>query len=373
MVIEVKTFIKNPRIVGLIIALVLGFSLTWVSRAHSSESTAQQKALLFLNEVVGLDMASYDDASLRYDHINDYPCIAGHLCEDICYDLASKQSLSVSVHFVDNIFEGYTFDSLDGYGISKLKTSDLMDAAKNFLMRYQTYSGATHCDMLRQILNTVDASKNSTISSGNVEFQVSVLKYLKYNSTSFYWKYVYNGIEAQFKSVSLRFQDGFLDQFFDDWGIYKIGSTSINVSEEDAINTTLRLMKNYKGTVVMGNEGNITVELAQANITKIQTKLEFAQGRDHPRGGDGLMLYPRWKIMLYFDKEYPGGMYGYGANIWADTGEVMYAAPGAEYGSTPISSNTNPVNPTMIVALVSVPAVLFTILQVHRRRKKPSR
>ena len=45
------------------------------------------------------------------------------------------------------------------------------------------------------------------------------------------------------------------------------------------------------------------------------------------RGSDPLTLYPIWRVNVYFDRLYPGNIYGASVAMWADTGELCEIQP----------------------------------------------
>ncbi|MBC7130670.1 hypothetical protein H5T51_05565 [Candidatus Bathyarchaeota archaeon] len=140
----------------------------------------------------------------------------------------------------------------------------------------------------------------------------------------FRWTYTLNGVEAPSKCVAVYFEDGFLKYFIDTWDIYKIGSSTINISEEEAVNIAIEHAKKFSWKVSMGGD-NIPIEVKEFKIVGVsETKLVFSNyiEKNQARNGDPLTLYPGWHIKLSLDKLYPGNVYGIEVAIWADTGEV---------------------------------------------------
>jgi hypothetical protein len=85
----------------------------------------------------------------------------------------------------------------------------------------------------------------------------------------------------------------------------------------------MKATENYSWNVNMGDENQITV--TDFNIVGVsETTLQIGNyaTKDESRYGDPLILYPNWHVKLYFDKLYPGRVYGLAIGIWADTGEV---------------------------------------------------
>jgi hypothetical protein len=64
-------------------------------------------------------------------------------------------------------------------------------------------------------------------------------------STVFRWMYTFGGIDAPDKCVAIGYKDDFLKYFIDNWELYKIGSTSVNVSEEETIDIAMERARGF--------------------------------------------------------------------------------------------------------------------------------
>jgi len=192
--------------------------------------------------------------------------------------------------------------------------------AKDFLDKYQTYSDASYYSTLRSMLDSVEADKNITKTSENIKLEVTITE----SHTDFRWKYTFNGVEATSKCVVLNFRQGFLKYFIDSWSFWTIGSTDLNISEEEAIEIAMNAAENHSWNLSTGGD-NPPVTVTEFNIVGVsKTTLSFGNypTKNESRGGNPLILYPGWRVKLYFDKLYPGSVYGLDIGIWADTGEV---------------------------------------------------
>ena len=89
------------------------------------------------------------------------------------------------------------------------------------------------------------------------------------------------------------------------------GSTTINVSQEQAIQIAKSYVKNYSWNV-----NGIEV----SNVTVLETPVSV-QFSPHPRD-QFLTLIPYWYVILSLDRVYPGGVTRIAVGVWADTGEV---------------------------------------------------
>jgi hypothetical protein len=200
----------------------------------------------------------------------------------------------------------------------KRGSANSVDNAKDFLKSYQNYTKNAFYADLESMLDNIDTVKNTTVTSENVKLAVTTQE----SSTTFKWTYTFNGIEAPDKCVALRYETGFLSYFIDNWDIYKIGSTEVNVSQQKAIEIAMDKAKSFTWGTTLDNK---TCEDLKYNVTNAMVwETVFANSlyMNNPRGQDLLTLYPVRHIWVSFDKFYPCNVYGMNVYVWADTGEI---------------------------------------------------
>lgn len=288
------------------------------NQQSAEESIATKKTLTILDGVVGLDTAAYNVNIASYSQDLYFEVLPQ---EYLKYTLESDESkLSIVCSFVDEKLRSMNMYVTDGSPRMTQQVSNTHEIAKDFLDKYQTYSSASYYSTLRSMLDNVEADKNVTKTSENVNLKVTITS----NCTSFRWTYTVNGIEAPSKCVALKFEQGFLKYFIDTWSLWTIGSTDLNISEDEAIKIAMNAAENYSWNVSMG-EDNPEITVTDFNIVGIsETTLQISNyaTQNKSRGGDPLTLYPGWHVKLYFDKLYSGQVYGLDIGIWADTGEI---------------------------------------------------
>jgi len=303
---------------GLLVTFGMNGSLVCsAANPEYSDLTAPEKTLTILKDVVGLDTATY---STNLDtHTQDlYFEVLPQ--ENVKYILESDEGkLEVICTFVNEKLRSmitYT----DGSPRMTQPATNTLEMAKDFIDKYQTISSTSHYETMRSMLDNLEANKNVTKTSENVKLEVTS----NTSYTSFRWTYTINGAEASVKCVAMRFEKGFLKYFVDTWNLYTIGSTDINLSEEEAINIAMDRAKNFSWNVSMGGDKPpVTVtEFKIVGVSKTTLDIGNYISKKDARGGNPLTLYPGWNIKLYFDKLYLGNVYGLDVGIWADTGEV---------------------------------------------------
>ena len=334
---------SNKKLIamGTLLVLLLLIAGNAYGTESSPDSHEEMSALIFLEHVVGLDVGAYNVS------ISDY---TSHLK----VVLSNEQSkFSAGIDFVHGRPTWISF-GVQGAPILKVQYPDnLVDLTKDFLGRYRVHFNATYIDELIPMLEGISLKGSKTVTAEGSVLEVTVDEW----GVSFRWNYR-NGIEAQRKVVYISLENGFLKTFGDTWGVTKINNTDVNISKEEAKRIALEAAKDY-------------IDRIGAEVVSIETTLDFYNDPPCPwgnytgRGDDPYMLYPRWSVMLYFDKAY--GEYskvdGYYVGIWADTGEVHSSHSQGYYGST------TPLNPFhVLIAVITIPAILAVIVVYKKRR-----
>jgi len=311
----------------LVLAAVLALPLLQVFTAYPAELTASEKALTFLTDVVGFDMTKYN-ATLTHNHVEYNPDYYGGLAQErVDYILDSDEStIDVGCLFINKTLVFCNLYMLKGSPLYAQPPKNVLDAAKSILDKYQNYVGDAYLQVMRNMLDTVTEIKPMTKSVGNVKLIVSSGE----NFARFEWIYTSNGLDFTRKRRSVHFEHGYLIDFCDLWGLYKIGSDSVNVSEEEAISIARNATKDMPK--LYGRVGNETIVL-QPKVADSPVEAKLMVGIKEP-----LTLYPLWHVQLYFDRVY-GNYYGVAVDIWADTGEICGTYGTSIMGYIPQSEN----------------------------------
>jgi DNA-binding transcriptional ArsR family regulator len=274
-----------------------------------SWGTSTSKVRAFLTDVVHLDMTKY--VSKMEGNTVEYRSDWDGIVEEIVsYSLTYEGSkLTVTLRFRDTTLSSYYLHVIEGTPYySQLQPNNILDSAKALLERYQTYSGASHLAVMRNMLETVDDIGDSETTSGNVKLIIST----EVNDVKIEFEYTSDNVDFQAKSVELIFDNyGFLQSLSDDWTLYKAGSTEVNIPKEEAITIAVEYAKNYSWTVNGEVINNFTLveESASADL--------WPHSREEP-----LVLIPYWYVEIYLDREYPDRVDRLAVGLWADTGEV---------------------------------------------------
>lgn len=377
-----KEVIRKRLFIAIFLSVLLSSSVyaSSIQSVNASELTSEQKALSTLNNVVGIDLQKYNIAPTKYT--NDlYQDVLPR--ENVHIILDSEGSkINTLCTFVNGELQLLEVFNNEGSPHMTTTITGIVETAQNLLGNYQTQSKNSFYGELNSMLAKVDANKNSTSIAGNIKLQITTSE----NDTTFRWTYTVNGIESPDKCVALRFKNGFLKYFFDSWNLYRIGSTDVNLSEQEAIDIAMSQIKNYSRTDGSENPNKINYDVTNAMIIETILSPSLYVDSDKAHSFDLLELYPLRHVWVSLDKFYPGNVYGFNVYIWADTKQVCYVRaristldPPAELCAdlSGESSENQPLNNalvepntlTFIAGFCAFAIVMMLSLSKNRKRK----
>jgi hypothetical protein len=318
--------------VVLLLASVLVLPLFQAFIAYAAEPSAQEKTLSFLRDVVLLDLTKYNVTLVSHDV--SYPAEYGDISEEeVRYKLEAEGNvLDITFTYRNGILVFFLMDDLQRLrppSYVQAQPANLVDAAKGFLERYQKWSGSSRYQELMDVLDLVKKVDNITVRLGNVKLEINA----EGSFVSFSWSYLYDGLELP--GPSIAFRNGDVWDFGDTYSIFKVGSTAVNVSKEEAIKIARERAKNFSWKV--GVDPATQIEVKNFTILEEPVKAELSLQAREP-----LTLYPFWRVELYLDKIYPGFVTAILVGIWADTGEIRYVIPLSTGGGPPPEDSTMP-------------------------------
>jgi len=348
-----KSFMK--LLVLLAVSIIISFVLIGnmsVCQCGEFSDSFKEVSLRFLEEVVDIRLDAYDLTEYRCvtpDSLAQEVLHPGHVGTRVDLTLSSgSDELQVNLWFMDG--ELYLFD-LDGTPkTNTLKTANLLDCATTILERYKVQFNATHCSQLAPMLaEIISLDREQTLENdeAQLEFQLTSKDRLRFK-----WTPKVDGIKVQTSfSISID-KNGVLTDLGDWLRIINIGTSEVNISEEQAVNIALDLAQKRADEV--GTE-----------IDRYETLLMLENDPLTGRG-DCFTLYPAWTVMFYYDDNTrPANIYGCYVGIWADTGEVFTINDQARYGI-----ESTPVNPWTIILLASTFIAVPTMLVFYQKRKR---
>jgi hypothetical protein len=201
---------------ALVLVVVLAVLFAYSPTVYLAESSDADEVLVFLEEVVNLDVAEYDvtqlGTSVTYpDWLDGLAQVTGK------YTLESETSkIDMLFKFRNNTLSWCLLRILEGSPhYTESQPTDLRDLARGFLQKYQDYSGDLELEAMRSLLDVVDVTENSKKTVGNLKLTVSVNSF----SSSFDWRYTLDGVDCG--GVDVSFRNGHFYAFGDDRSYYQ--------------------------------------------------------------------------------------------------------------------------------------------------------
>ena len=251
---------------------------------NAAEPTVQEETLSVLREVVGLKTELY---TITQSSQRDSRYIGLAQKEADLHFESPQGKLRVSCSFVNNSLRRiYISDSIGSLYLNQ-PTANALDMARDFLNRYQNYTGDSFYGELESMLNTIDISENATKTIGDIKLEVSVTSQTR---VMFIWTYTSEGVSAASKKVFLSYDNGVLKSFLDNWQLYSIGSEP-RLSSDEALAIALNASKTFSWNV---DTENGTIVVSDFHIVSNKTVLNYLNYMEQSsaRGNDPFTLYP---------------------------------------------------------------------------------
>jgi hypothetical protein len=324
----------------------------------------------FIREALPIDVSKYNLTVTRNSVLQDA----------VDCTLKSENSvLIVNCYIQNNNLRGCNLYIKNGSIIYDKPYSNLADLAAGFLQKYQTLTGRDSTELI-STLPSVDITGNSTAISGNTKLSVFTTENgniienetNKTQYTRLAWAWSIQGVNYPIMSIS--FKDGAFYGFTDTRGIYTIGDTTVNISEEQAIDAAMEYLKTYSynagGSPVSGFDVDENRTVAQLTCT---TK-------------NSTVWYPMWNVIVFLDHIYPGSVKAFSIAVWAKSGEVFHIGFHEELGQppeyysypetnslisppNPDSQNPNPpLNTYLVIATVALTIAIIAIVAVIKKK-----
>lgn len=202
-----------------LILVVLAVLFAYLPTVYVAENSDADEVLVFLEEVVSLDVTKYDvtllGASVTYpDWLGGLAQLTGK------YALESETSkIDVLFKFRNSTLSWCLVRVLEGSPHYTASTSgNIRDVVNGFLQKYQAYSGDSDLEKMRNMLDMVDVTENMTKTVDNLKLKVSINSF----SSSFDWRYTID--RTDYGGVDVSFRNGHFYAFGDDRSYYQVGT-----------------------------------------------------------------------------------------------------------------------------------------------------
>jgi len=274
-------------------------------------NSTTDKSLNFLSDVIQIDLSEYQLTLLS--HTVEDRSDLGHTAEEIFkYSLVDGDSkLDLVLRFRNNHFSLYQISILEGFPpyaptYVQSKIPDIVNVTQDLIERYKSVANDSYLAEFGKLLSAATET-NTEVTMGDTKLQITI----NGDNAEVTLLYTANGFDYSAKKLRLVFQNHALQEVDDDWFLYKVDSTQVDISRNEAVEIARNAADNF--------EWNVSgVKVSNFNVLNEPVSALFFP---HPRT-DPLTLVPYWYITLYLDREYPGGVSSITVGVWADTGEV---------------------------------------------------
>jgi len=273
--------------------------------------SSAERALTIIRDVAQIDTTKYQTTLLR-DNIENRSDLGGVVEEILQYSLTTSESkINLVLRFRNNHFSLYQLSLIEGVLpfdpiYIQPQSTDILKATRSLIERYKSISSDPYLEEMSRLLASANEANNEQ-TLGNIKLKVTIYG----DNAEVLLMYTANGFDYSAKSLRLIFQKHVLQELSDDWFLYTISDTQVNVTREQAIQIARNAAKNF--------EWNANGE--QVTNFNVLAEPVSAVFFPHPRT-ESLTLVPYWFVTLYLDTEYPGGVNSITVGVWADTGEI---------------------------------------------------
>lgn len=275
-----------------------------------SGSSSTYKAMTMIKDVFQIDVTKYQ-VTLLSDTAKPAADLGGIVEEVLTYSLVNNASdINLVLTFRNGNFSLFQLNVIEGVSsftpiYTQHQPTDFLTAVRDIITRYASVENDSYLKEMSQLLSVANETQQDQ-TLGNVKLEISI----NGDNAQFVLLYTENNVDFAAKSLQIVFENGILASLSDDWSLYSIGSTQVNISQDQAI----QIARGAVNTFAWNASG---VQISNFTVLQEPVSAVF-----FPKPRIDLSLFPYWYITLYLDKVYPGGVNSIGVGIWADTGQV---------------------------------------------------
>jgi hypothetical protein len=269
------------------------------------------KSLIFLRDVIQINLSKYQVTLLS--HTTEERSDLGGMIEEI-FKLSlvdGDSNMDIDLRFRNNHFSLYQLSVLEGfppyapeYIQSELK--EIIEVTRDLVERYKLNIGDPYLEDISRLLALANETSNELVLD-NIKLKITI----NGDNAEVLLMYTENGVDFSAKSLRLVFENHALKALSDDWFLYAVGNTQINISKEEAVQIARNAAEDFTWNASGEEVSDFVI------LTEPVSALFFPHPRTEP-----LTLIPYWYITLYLDRTYPGEVRSITVGIWADTGKV---------------------------------------------------
>jgi len=304
------------------IIIEYAFSNNWYNYTGNVKSQQlEREALTFTKNIVQLDYTKYYGQSGDLpNQFNPYT-FQYHVNYQNSPKLSAlqknQQMLTLSYANVNHTEISFSIETDTGLILYRDDGNSVINQTKGILERYQTTYNTPYVQDFLNSLNSYSTMTNSSQQIGDFRLDM----HSAYGIDTLTWSKTVNNISNSFDTLTLLFKDGIFNSFDDKWNSFTIGSSTVNISQEKAMQISDQKLETVQNVPFDGGfEGISDTKIIDTSVTY---NLSFQPIGNITYGETGT-LYPCWQLngnVSYIGVT--GDIAPFYALIRADTGQIQ--------------------------------------------------
>ncbi len=212
-------------------------------------NSTTDKSLNFLSDVIQIDLSEYQLTLLS--HTVEDRSDLGHTAEEIFkYSLVDGDSkLDLVLRFRNNHFSLYQISILEGFPpyaptYVQSKIPDIVNVTQDLIERYKSVANDSYLAEFGKLLSAATET-NTEVTMGDTKLQITI----NGDNAEVTLLYTANGFDYSAKKLRLVFQNHALQEVDDDWFLYKVDSTQVDISRNEAVEIARNAADNFEWNV----------------------------------------------------------------------------------------------------------------------------
>jgi hypothetical protein len=318
-----------------VIVIQYAFTNNWYNyTANVKSQQLEREALTFIKNIIQLDYTKY------YGKIGDLPNPENPYTFQYYVNYQNDSNLSASEKYQQMLT--ITYLNVNQTEISFTISTDVglisyhddginvIDQSKGILERYQTTYNAPYIQDMLNSLGNYSTITNSSQQVGDIRLDL----HSGYGIENITWSRAVGNIPNSFDTLTLLFNNGTFNSFTDNWNRFIIGSSSVNISQEQALQIANQEVQSVQS--VGWDGGTIGISGTTINDNSVTYALSFQPIGNTTYGETGT-LAPCWQLNGNVTYPLEGNTLlnpYFSAVIRADTGQIQKLQLGSYSMST---------------------------------------
>jgi hypothetical protein len=350
---------KKISVITVLVIFTIAFLHLPTTLPANTQVSLSGEAISFMTDVLDLDLRNYSiqvkvsnvDNNKLFDAIVKHNFISADSKVDVISLFRNNKVIWCMLYPIEGLPE-----------FVQVSPAKSLDAAKGVLDKLEQYSSKIYLPTMRSMIDTVTDQINNSKVVDEIKQNISFTA----DSEIYQWSDNSNGIENSHKTLIITFRKGNFEFFCDNYEMYKIGNTNVEILQDQAVQIAKQnAIDKYT------DSGNQT--FPDFKILDKSAKISLSM---QDRGN--YTLYPLWDILLPLDEMY-GAVSAIQVLVWADSGEIPFVAAVGNYGVVPSNQISSTVSTTLsessselydsVLSVLIVAIVVVAGCLLYKRRR----